>query len=152
MARAGEMIENPVTGQRLVFLVTSTDSDGELLAAEGIFPPGGFAGVTHIHPHQDEHFEVLAGEAVFEVGRSRQVLGAGETIDVPRRTKHTFANAGRAEMRVRFEFRPAPHLFGDRLPLFEADLRRVLAEASPDGAFAVRLPDNELKIWRVAAP
>ena len=46
----------------------------------------------------------------------------------------------------------APHLFGDRRSQFEADLRRVLAEASPDGAFAVRLPDNELKIWRVAAP
>jgi SAM-dependent methyltransferase len=46
----------------------------------------------------------------------------------------------------------APHLFGDRLSQFEADLRRVLAEASPDGAFAVRLPDNELNIWRLAAP
>ncbi len=46
----------------------------------------------------------------------------------------------------------APHLFGDRLSPFEADLRRILAEASPDGTFAVRLPDNELKIWRVAAP
>src|SRR6185437_4640824 len=46
----------------------------------------------------------------------------------------------------------APHLFGARKSLFEADLRKVLAEASPDGAFAVRLPDNELKIWRVAAP
>jgi SAM-dependent methyltransferase len=45
----------------------------------------------------------------------------------------------------------APHLFGDRLPRFEAALRRVLAEASPDGTFAVRLPDNELKVWRVAA-
>lgn len=44
----------------------------------------------------------------------------------------------------------APHLFGERLSQFEADLRRALAEASPDGAFAVRLPDNELKIWRVA--
>ena len=42
----------------------------------------------------------------------------------------------------------APHLFGRRLPEFEADLRRVLTEASPDGAFSVRLPDNELKIWR----
>jgi len=46
----------------------------------------------------------------------------------------------------------APHLFGARKSLFEADLRKVLAEASPDGAFAVRLPDNELKVWRVAAP
>ena len=46
----------------------------------------------------------------------------------------------------------APHLFGDGRPQFEADLRRVLAEASPDGAFAVRLPDNELKIWRPTDP
>lgn len=42
----------------------------------------------------------------------------------------------------------APHLFGERLPEFETDLRRVLAEASPGGRFALRLPDNELKIWR----
>jgi SAM-dependent methyltransferase len=42
----------------------------------------------------------------------------------------------------------APHLFGDRLPEFETDLRRLLAEASPGCSFSVRLPDNELKIWR----
>jgi hypothetical protein len=46
----------------------------------------------------------------------------------------------------------APHLFGDRLSQFEADLRLILAKTSPEGAFAVRLPENELKIWRVAAP
>jgi SAM-dependent methyltransferase len=46
----------------------------------------------------------------------------------------------------------APHLFGDRLSEFEADLRRVLAEASPEDTFSLRLPDNELKIWRVAGP
>jgi SAM-dependent methyltransferase len=45
----------------------------------------------------------------------------------------------------------APHLFGERLPRFEADLRRLLADASPAGAFAVRLPDNLLKIWRPVA-
>ncbi len=42
----------------------------------------------------------------------------------------------------------APHLFGDRLADFERDLRALLAEASPAGLFSVRLPDNELKIWR----
>lgn len=107
MADAGDVIDNPVTGQRLVFLVTSSDSDGQLFAAEGIFPPGGFAGVPHIHPHQDEHFEVLAGNAAFDIDSRRHVLGAGDIVDVPRGTKHTFANAGEDEMRVRFEFRPA---------------------------------------------
>lgn len=42
----------------------------------------------------------------------------------------------------------APHLFGARLPAFEARLRALLRDASPSGLFAVRLPDNELKIWR----
>jgi mannose-6-phosphate isomerase-like protein (cupin superfamily) len=107
MAHAGDVIENPVTRQRLVFLITSADSDGELFAAEGIFSPGGFAGVPHVHPHQDERFEVLAGHAAFDIDGAHHVLGAGDTIDVPRGTSHTFANAGADEMRVRFEFRPA---------------------------------------------
>jgi quercetin dioxygenase-like cupin family protein len=107
MADAGDVIENPVTGQRLIFEVTSADSSGEVFVAEGIFPPGGFAGVAHVHPHQDEHFEVLSGRAVFEVDGTERVLGAGATIEVPKGTKHTFANAGDEEMRVRFSFRPA---------------------------------------------
>jgi SAM-dependent methyltransferase len=42
----------------------------------------------------------------------------------------------------------APHLFGDRTGEFETDLRALLADASPSGQFAVRLPDNILRIWQ----
>lgn len=42
----------------------------------------------------------------------------------------------------------APHLFGSHLQAFEADLRAVLAAASPTGLFSVRLPDNILSVWR----
>jgi SAM-dependent methyltransferase len=45
----------------------------------------------------------------------------------------------------------APHLFGDRLPEFEAELRHVLADASPSGLFAVRTGDTELRVWRKPA-
>jgi SAM-dependent methyltransferase len=45
----------------------------------------------------------------------------------------------------------APHLFGDRRQDFEADLREILAQASPPGRFSVRLPDNILRIWRLPA-
>ena len=107
MADAGDVIENPATGQRLTFLATARDTAGEVFRAEGAFPPGSFAGVKHIHPHQDEHFEVLAGHAAFYANGREQVLGAGETIDVPAGTKHTFRNAGDDDMRVLFEFRPA---------------------------------------------
>jgi SAM-dependent methyltransferase len=44
----------------------------------------------------------------------------------------------------------APHLFGDRIAQFEAELRAALAEASPAGVFSARLPDTALKIWTPA--
>jgi mannose-6-phosphate isomerase-like protein (cupin superfamily) len=108
MARAGDVIQNPVSGQQLVFLATAEEAGGRVFRAEGVFPPGGFAGVEHIHPRQDEHFEVLAGCASFAVEGVEHVLSAGERIDVPAGTRHTFGNAGEEEMRVIFEFRPGP--------------------------------------------
>src|SRR5438132_8865248 len=42
----------------------------------------------------------------------------------------------------------APHLYADRLPQFEADVRRVLGEASPSGLFAERTGDTDLIIYR----
>lgn len=46
----------------------------------------------------------------------------------------------------------APHLLGDRQADYEKDLRQILSEASPAGRFAVRLPDNRLRIWRLPDP
>ncbi|MCW2933012.1 MAG: putative methyltransferase [Actinomycetia bacterium] len=45
----------------------------------------------------------------------------------------------------------APHLFGDRREDYARDMRKILAQASPSGRFSVRLPDNILRIWRLAA-
>ena len=42
----------------------------------------------------------------------------------------------------------APHLFGERLPDFEADLRGLLGEASPDGRFCEVTQETELVFWR----
>jgi SAM-dependent methyltransferase len=42
----------------------------------------------------------------------------------------------------------APHLFGGRLPDFEADLRRLLRRTSPDGRFAERTRDIAVDLWR----
>jgi mannose-6-phosphate isomerase-like protein (cupin superfamily) len=79
-----------------------------IVPSRGCLPGGGFTGVEHIHPHQDEHFEVLAGQAAFSIEGVERVVGAGHTVDVPGGTKHTFRNAGDDEMRVVAEFRPAP--------------------------------------------
>jgi len=41
----------------------------------------------------------------------------------------------------------APHLFGDRLPAFEGDLRRLLREVAPHGLFAERTREIALVVW-----
>ena len=42
----------------------------------------------------------------------------------------------------------APHLFGDRLDEFEAEVRSALWQTSPSGHFAEQIGDAELRIWR----
>src|SRR3954454_24938262 len=42
----------------------------------------------------------------------------------------------------------APHLFGSRLPAFEADLRSLLRTVSPGGTFAEQQRDITLSLWR----
>lgn len=42
----------------------------------------------------------------------------------------------------------APHLFAERLPAFETELRELLAEAAPDGRFSEREVPTGVVIWR----
>ena len=45
----------------------------------------------------------------------------------------------------------APHLFGERLTAFEAELRILLTQASPSGRFAQSARDTEVRFWRKPA-
>jgi mannose-6-phosphate isomerase-like protein (cupin superfamily) len=54
----------------------------------------------HYHPAQDEHFEVESGKMLFVVDGFAQVVGAGDTIDIPRSAPHQARNASDAEAAV----------------------------------------------------
>ena len=42
----------------------------------------------------------------------------------------------------------APHLFGGRLPAFQADLRDLLLRTSPGGRFSERTRKIAVVVWR----
>lgn len=42
----------------------------------------------------------------------------------------------------------APHLFGDRLQSFDAELRQLLDDASSDGRFSEQMREIAVDIWR----
>ena len=62
MAYAGQIIQNPVSGERIHFLRTSADTDGELLEFELELSPDGHVPGAHVHPEQEERFHVLEGD------------------------------------------------------------------------------------------
>ena len=108
MAYAGQTLENPASGERITLRQTAAQTGGELLAIDLELPadrrvPGGL----HIHPLQEERFEVVAGTMSFRRGRERIIAGPGEVVVVPPGVKHDFANAGDEDALVRVEVRPA---------------------------------------------
>jgi mannose-6-phosphate isomerase-like protein (cupin superfamily) len=99
-------IEDPTTGQRVVFLQTAEQTGGELLECDLFIRPGGFVPL-HAHPRQEERFEARSGRLRFRLGRARMTVGAGETVVVPPRTAHWFRNEFGEEAHFRVLVRPA---------------------------------------------
>jgi quercetin dioxygenase-like cupin family protein len=107
MARAGQSIQNPVSGERITFRRTAADTDGELLAFELELAADGRVPAAHVHPEQEERFHVLEGTMKFRLGMRTIVAEAGEAVIVPAGRVHRFSNAGNERARARVEVRPA---------------------------------------------
>jgi quercetin dioxygenase-like cupin family protein len=107
MIRTGTVIENPVTGERIVFRKTSRDTGGQAVVIETFLQPDAFVAAAHVHPGQEERFEVLRGVVGFKIGREKIVAGPGRRVTVPAGTPHRFWNAGDDEAQFVCEIRPA---------------------------------------------
>src|SRR5687767_13715956 len=68
MAYAGQVIENPVSGEKLTFIQTAAETNGELLELELELTPDGHVPGAHQHPEQTETFHVLEGTMKFRLG------------------------------------------------------------------------------------
>ena len=107
MARAGDVMEHPVTGERVVWHSVAEDTGGDLLELELSAQPGGFVAAAHVHPNQEERFEVLSGTLAMLVDGEERTLGPGDVAVVPPGRPHAWWNAGPDEVRIKGEIRPA---------------------------------------------
>jgi quercetin dioxygenase-like cupin family protein len=107
MIRPGDTLENPVTGEVLVFHRTSEETNGEAVVFETIVRPHGFVAAAHVHPLQTERFEVVAGRLGLRVGDAEILARPGDVATVAPGTPHRFWNAGETEARFLCEVRPA---------------------------------------------
>ena len=107
MASRGQVLDNPISGERITFRETAGDTDGDLLAVDLELSPNGHVPGAHVHPLQEERFEVMSGTMRFRRGFRTVIARAGDVVVVPPRTVHRFANAGSDTAHVQVEIRPA---------------------------------------------
>jgi mannose-6-phosphate isomerase-like protein (cupin superfamily) len=101
-------IFNPATSERIEFTATAQDSDEDIVRFNWRSMPGG-AITEHFHPHQEERFTIIAGEAHFTLNGEERVVGPGETIVVPVGVRHSESNPGSVEIEGVVELRPGLH-------------------------------------------
>ena len=118
MSKAGDVIENPVTGERVVVRVGTEGSGGDLLAIDGYIKPGGAVTGEHVHPTIDEDFTVLRGRVGFRIDGRESIAEPGKRLHVPAGTAHDWWNAGEEEALVRVEIRPGARFEEMALNLF----------------------------------
>lgn len=93
-------------GDRYTFLITGDETDGACFVMEALVPPG--AGPPpHIHEREDETFYVLEGQCTIQIGQSMRIASAGDFVNIPKGTLHSFRNDGTAPARMILTFIPA---------------------------------------------
>jgi quercetin dioxygenase-like cupin family protein len=100
-----KVYENPVSGEKAVFLKTSAETGGAYTLVEIELAPGG--GVPpHAHRTYAETFIPVEGELEVQVGKERKLLKPGQTCTVPRKEIHCFRNLSDAPVRFRVKLEP----------------------------------------------
>jgi mannose-6-phosphate isomerase-like protein (cupin superfamily) len=101
------VIENPVSGERIVIRTTGAETGGELLTWELFLAPDGRVPSGHAHPEQEERFRIVDGHMRFRLGWHTVKAGPGDVVTVPPGRAHSFSNVGNTTAHVVVETRPA---------------------------------------------
>jgi quercetin dioxygenase-like cupin family protein len=101
------MIANPITKERIEFGVSGADTGGRYCEADLFVGPGGYAAAEHIHPRQEERFEIQRGVLRLKMKGRERLLRAGDRAVVPAGTRHVWANGGDEELHMVLRFTPA---------------------------------------------
>lgn len=108
MARTGQIITNPISGERITFLETVRDTAGTRMRFDCHVPPGGARLPPHVHRTYEEHFAVISGTLGVMLGGRTALLGAGQSIALPTMIAHQWWNAGDDDVRFHVTVAP-PH-------------------------------------------
>jgi mannose-6-phosphate isomerase-like protein (cupin superfamily) len=106
MAQKDEIL-TMTDGTQFRFTKPVADTDGERVEMEITLPPGAASPPRHVHPAQDEQWEVLSGVLSVWFDGGWRELRAGESLAIPKGAVHTLENRSPETVRVRDTHVPA---------------------------------------------
>jgi quercetin dioxygenase-like cupin family protein len=133
MSKAGDVHENPVTGERAVVRIGTEQTGGELLVVDLYIRADGAVMGEHLHPVIEERFTVLHGRVGFRLSGRESTAGPGVTLVAPAGAPHDWWNEGPEEALVRIEIRPAAR--------FEAAIRNAFGLAQDGKVNRLGMPN-----------
>lgn len=92
MAKKGQVLKNPLSGDTYEFLETAEDTKGERVTIKVTLKTKGPLVPDHMHLVQNERFEVLAGKLTITAGGKTTILHPGEKMDFPKNNAHNHYN------------------------------------------------------------
>ena len=126
-------------------------SDAEELEVEATYAPGSQAPPNHLHPDQDEHFEILEGAMqVVIAGEPERTVGKGEKLDVPRGTPHVMWNGADEPATTRWVTRPAGRT-EEWFRTLDSFQRRIDAGETVEGDEYARALDEYADVFRLVS-
>jgi quercetin dioxygenase-like cupin family protein len=140
MARAGDELVNPITGERIVFRKTAADTEGTLLEMDDFWTQPGHRAPAHIHPEMQERWEIVAGTACFRIAGDERIAGPGEIVVAAPGVAHQAWNPTVEPVHVRIQMRPALRweTFVERLFALASDSPRS-ERGTPDPVLMLEL-------------
>ena len=107
MATPGDVIENPVTGERITFLVTARDTKGASMRCHLVIQPGGGSADPQFCPAQGKLVSVVEGTLQLTFDGKVQSLGPGHEQFIPKGALHQLKNASSDPVHLQVEMRPS---------------------------------------------
>jgi mannose-6-phosphate isomerase-like protein (cupin superfamily) len=107
VATAGQSLENPITGERIVFHLTARESNGARVVIDHFLKPHTSTFPEHVQLNQEERFEIISGRACYSINGVKCYAETGSVILVPPGTRHRNPwNESDAELHFRHETSP----------------------------------------------
>jgi mannose-6-phosphate isomerase-like protein (cupin superfamily) len=140
MARAGDELVNPITGERIVFRKTAAETEGALLEMDDFWMRPGHRAPAHVHPGMRERWQLITGTASFVIGGVERSAKRGEVVVANPGVAHQAWNATTEPVHLRIEMRPALRweTFVERLFALSADAHRS-GHGQPDATRLLEL-------------